>query len=129
MADDEQSDDKSTDETTDESTDETTDKSTDETTDESTDQSEDESGDDESGDDESGDDGAIENKGGAGDVEKSDKAEDPTFGKKDDEPANEVQMQYLQPLAEETGEDVPDDMSEADAADKINEMQDNAAGT
>ena len=53
--------------------------------------------------------------------------DDPEFGKKDDEPANDVQMKYLKPLAEHMGEDIPDDMSEADAAAKINEMQENAA--
>ena len=54
--------------------------------------------------------------------------DDPTFGIKDDEPANDVQMKYLEPMAEKLDEDIPDDMSEKDATEKINEMQENAAG-
>jgi hypothetical protein len=64
---------------------------------------------------------------GGENVERSEN-DDPEFGKKDDEPANEVQMKYLKPLAEHMEEDIPDDMSEADAAEMINDMQDNAAG-
>jgi hypothetical protein len=60
-------------------------------------------------------------------VERSEN-DDPDFGAKEDEPANETQMKYLRPLAEKLDEDIPDDMSEADAAAKINEFQDNAAG-
>jgi hypothetical protein len=58
----------------------------------------------------------------------SEEEEDPEFGKKEDEPANDVQMKYLKPLAEAQDEEIPDDMSEADAADKIDEMQENASG-
>jgi hypothetical protein len=54
--------------------------------------------------------------------------DDPSFGKKEDEPANDVQMKYLEPLAEKMDEELPEDMSEADATDKINEMQENASG-
>jgi hypothetical protein len=64
---------------------------------------------------------------GGENVERSEN-DDPEFGKKDDEPANEVQMKYLKPLAEDLDEDIPDDMSEADASEMINDMQDNAAG-
>ena len=60
-------------------------------------------------------------------VERSEN-DDPDFGTKEDEPANETQMKYLRPLAEKLDEDIPDDMSEKDAASKINEFQDNAAG-
>jgi hypothetical protein len=59
--------------------------------------------------------------------DEGEESDDASFGKKDDEPANEVQMKYLRPLAEAQQEEIPDDMSEADAADKINEMQENAA--
>lgn len=57
-----------------------------------------------------------------------DEDDDPSFGLKEDEPVNDVQMKYLEPLAEEQGEEIPDDMSEKEAADKIDEMQENAAG-
>jgi hypothetical protein len=54
--------------------------------------------------------------------------DEPDFGKKEDEPVSDVQMQYLKPLAEDQGEEIPDDMSEKEAADKIDEMQENASG-
>ena len=63
-----------------------------------------------------------------GEDSSSEEEDDPDFGKKEDEPVNDVQMKYLEPLAEEQGEEIPDDMSEADAANKIDEMQENAAG-
>lgn len=80
--------------------------------------------------DQSDGEGPGEDQGGSeADAERSDN-DDPSFGKKDDEPANETQMAYMRPLAEDLGEDLPDvnDMSEAEAAEKINEMQDNASG-
>jgi hypothetical protein len=86
--------------------DEDNEETTDETTDEATDESQAESG---------------------NEAEEAAANDDPEFGVKDDEPANDVQMKYLEPLADEQGEDLPDDMSEADAANKINEMQENAA--
>jgi hypothetical protein len=82
---------------------------TDEQTDQQSDQQSDEQGSDDS----------------AAEVAEND---DPSFGKKDDEPVNDVQMKYLEPLAEKMDEEIPDDMSEADATDKINEMQENASG-
>lgn len=91
------------------------DESTETETNETTDQAEDDQSDAKTGEDTSGT-----------SEEKAD-ADDPSFGKKEDEPANEVQMKYMRPLAEDMGEEIPDGMSEADAAAKINEMQENAA--
>ena len=39
------------------------------------------------------------------------------------EPATGPQKSYLQTLAQEAGEDVPDDISKADASKKIDELQ------
>jgi len=40
-----------------------------------------------------------------------------------DEPATGAQQSYLQTLAREAGEDVPDDRTKADASRKIDELQ------
>ena len=40
-----------------------------------------------------------------------------------DEPATGPQKSYLETLAREAGEDVPDDISKADASEKIDELQ------
>lgn len=97
----------------------------------STDEAEDSGSTDEAKDSGSKDSGSEDSGGddaGGATAEEAAADDDPEFGVKDDEPANDVQMKYLQPLAEEQGEEVPDDMSEADAAEKINEMQENASG-
>lgn len=105
---------------TEESTEESSSESTDEgARDEASDGSETSDGDGESSEAKSGE--------NAEDTTPKSDVDDPEFGKKDEEPANEVQMKYLRPLAEDVGEEVPDDMSEADAAEKINEMQEIAA--
>jgi hypothetical protein len=54
--------------------------------------------------------------------------DDPSFGKKEDEPVNDVQMKYLNKLAEAQDEEIPEDMSEKEATDKIDELQEDAAG-
>lgn len=41
-----------------------------------------------------------------------------------DEPATAPQKSYLETLAREAGEEVPDDISKADASQKIDELQD-----
>ncbi len=41
-----------------------------------------------------------------------------------DEPATGPQKSYLETLAREAGEDVPDDITKADASKKIDELQD-----
>jgi hypothetical protein len=41
-----------------------------------------------------------------------------------DEPATGAQKSYLQTLAREAGEEVPDDLTKADASRKIDELQD-----
>jgi DUF3072 family protein len=41
-----------------------------------------------------------------------------------DEPATGPQKSYLQTLAREAGEEVPDDLTKADASRKIDELQD-----
>ena len=41
-----------------------------------------------------------------------------------DEPATGPQKSYLETLAREAGEDVPDDISKGDASKKIDELQD-----
>lgn len=41
-----------------------------------------------------------------------------------DEPATGPQKSYLETLAREAGEDVPDDITKADASQKIDELQD-----
>lgn len=40
-----------------------------------------------------------------------------------DEPATGPQLSYLQTLAQEAGEEVPDDITKADASVKIDELQ------
>jgi hypothetical protein len=40
-----------------------------------------------------------------------------------DEPATGPQRSYLETLAREAGEDVPDDLTKADASKKIDELQ------
>jgi hypothetical protein len=118
VADDDNTEDKS-DETTDESTDETTDESTEGARDEASDGSDSSDADEEESDAKTGN--------NSEDQTPKSEIDDPDFGKKEDEPANETQMKYLKPLAEDMGEEIPDDMSEADAASKINEMQEEAA--
>jgi hypothetical protein len=41
-----------------------------------------------------------------------------------DEPATGAQKSYLQTLAREAGEEIPDDLTKADASRKIDELQD-----
>ncbi len=41
-----------------------------------------------------------------------------------DEPATGPQRSYLETLAREAGEEVPDDLTKADASKKIDELQD-----
>ncbi|CAA9538087.1 MAG: hypothetical protein AVDCRST_MAG85-4327 [uncultured Solirubrobacteraceae bacterium] len=41
-----------------------------------------------------------------------------------DEPATGPQKSYLETLAREAGEDVPDDLTKAEASQKIDELQD-----
>ena len=41
-----------------------------------------------------------------------------------DEPATGPQRSYLQTLAQDSGEDVPQDLSKAEASKKIDELQD-----
>ncbi len=41
-----------------------------------------------------------------------------------DEPMTGPQKSYLETLAREAGEDVPDDLSKADASQKIDQLQD-----
>jgi len=49
---------------------------------------------------------------------------DPSDWVTGDEPATGAQKSYLHTLAREAGEDVPDDISKADASRKIDELQD-----
>jgi hypothetical protein len=49
---------------------------------------------------------------------------DPSDWVTGDEPATGPQKSYLQTLAREAGEDVPDDLTKADASRKIDELQD-----
>ena len=49
---------------------------------------------------------------------------DPSDWVTGDEPATGPQQSYLQTLAREAGEDVPDDLTKADASRKIDELQD-----
>ncbi len=48
---------------------------------------------------------------------------DPADWTTGDEPATGAQRSYLQTLAEEAHEDVPDDLTKADASIKIDELQ------
>ena len=48
---------------------------------------------------------------------------DPSDWVTGDEPATGPQRSYLQTLAREAGEDVPDDLTKADASRKIDELQ------
>jgi hypothetical protein len=48
---------------------------------------------------------------------------DPSDWVTGDEPATGPQKSYLQTLAREAGEDVPDDLTKADASRKIDELQ------
>jgi hypothetical protein len=48
---------------------------------------------------------------------------DPSEWVTGDEPATGAQKSYLGTLAREAGEDVPDDLSKADASRKIDELQ------
>ena len=48
---------------------------------------------------------------------------DPSQWVTGDEPATGPQKSYLQTLAQEAGEEVPDDISKADASMKIDELQ------
>lgn len=49
---------------------------------------------------------------------------DPSDWVTGDEPATGPQKSYLETLAREAGEDVPDDITKADASKKIDELQD-----
>jgi hypothetical protein len=49
---------------------------------------------------------------------------DPSDWVTGDEPATGPQKSYLQTLAREAGEEVPDDLTKADASRKIDELQD-----
>jgi Protein of unknown function (DUF3072) len=51
---------------------------------------------------------------------------DPSDWVTGDEPATGPQKSYLQTLAREAGEDVPDDLTKADASRKIDELQDHS---
>lgn len=51
-------------------------------------------------------------------------AKDPEEWKTGDEPMTGPQQSYLQTLAHEAGEDVPDDLSKAEASKRIDELQD-----
>lgn len=48
---------------------------------------------------------------------------DPADWTTGDEPMTGPQRSYLQTLAQEAGEDVPDELSKADASKKIDELQ------
>ena len=48
---------------------------------------------------------------------------DPSDWVTGDEPATGAQQSYLNTLAREAGEEVPDDLSKADASRKIDELQ------
>lgn len=47
-------------------------------------------------------------------------------GRDPDKPMSDTQRKYLEPLAESQGEDVRDDMTEAEAAGAIDRLQENA---
>jgi hypothetical protein len=49
---------------------------------------------------------------------------DPSDWVTGDEPMTGPQKSYLETLAREAGEEVPDDLSKADASEKIDELQD-----
>ncbi|MGY1806736.1 DUF3072 domain-containing protein [Blastococcus sp. SYSU D00669] len=49
---------------------------------------------------------------------------DPSDWVTGDEPATGAQKSYLQTLAREAGEDVPEELTKADASRKIDELQD-----
>ena len=51
-------------------------------------------------------------------------AKDPDDWATGDEPMTGAQRSYLQTLAREAGEDVPDDLSKADASKRIDDLQD-----
>ena len=51
---------------------------------------------------------------------------DPSEWVTGDEPATGAQKSYLGTLAREAGEDVPDDLTKADASRKIDELQEEA---
>ncbi len=51
-------------------------------------------------------------------------AKDPDDWVTGDEPMTGPQQSYLGTLAQEAGEDVPDDLSKAEASKKIDELQD-----
>jgi hypothetical protein len=65
---------------------------------------------------------------GGGDIKQeqspgSNTQKDPDAWVTGDEPATGAQRSYLQTLAEEAHEQVPDDLSKADASKKIDELQ------
>jgi hypothetical protein len=49
---------------------------------------------------------------------------DPSTWVTGDEPATGAQKSYLSTLARQAGEDVPEDITKADASEKIDELQD-----
>ena len=50
-------------------------------------------------------------------------AKDPEDWATGDEPATAAQLSYLETLAQDTGKDVPDDLSKADASQLIDELR------
>ncbi|WP_437958334.1 DUF3072 domain-containing protein [Sorangium sp. So ce119] len=65
--------------------------------------------------------------GQAGEQRPSNAQKDPRDWKTGDEPMTGAQASYLHTLAEQQGEEVPDDMTKAEASEKIDELRD-AAG-
>jgi hypothetical protein len=50
-------------------------------------------------------------------------AKDPQDWKSGDDPATPAQESYLNTLADQTGEDIPDDLTKAAASEKIDELR------
>lgn len=59
-----------------------------------------------------------------GNAPSPDAEKDPDAWVTGDEPMTGPQQSYLQTLAHEAGEDVPDDLSKAEASKKIDDLQD-----
>lgn len=53
----------------------------------------------------------------------SNRIKDPSDWKTGDEPMTGAQSSYLHTLADEAGEDVPDELSKAEASERIDELQ------
>lgn len=56
-------------------------------------------------------------------AENTNAIKDPSNWTTGDEPMTGAQASYVHTLAEEAGEDVPDDMTKAEASEKIDELQ------